>query len=529
MTGLTPENQTVPTTAPATKHVPELGPPVKPKRNKYAFACAILASMTSILLGYDIGVMSGALIYIKRDFKITDLQVSILAGILNIFSLIGSCAAGKTSDWIGRRNTIVFAGAIFFAGAILMGLAPNYAFLMFGRFVAGVGVGYALMIAPVYTAEVAPASSRGFLTSFPEVFINAGIMLGYVSNLAFSKFPLKLGWRFMLGVGSVPSVLLAIGVLAMPESPRWLVIQGRLGEAKRVLDRTSDSPSEAALRLEEIKEAAGIPADCHDEVVQVSRKTSHGSGVWKELLIRPTPAVRRVMIAAMGIHFFQQATGIDAVVLFSPRIFKTAGLKTDHQQLLATVAVGIVKTSFILVATFLIDRVGRRPLLLTSVGGMILSLAALGTSLTIIDHTEKKVTWALVLSITTVMTYVATFSIGAGPITWVYTSEIFPLRLRSQGSSMAVVVNRVTSGVISMTFLLLSEAMTTGGAFYLFGGIATVAWVFFYTFLPETQGRSLEDMDELFSGFRWRDSKSKPKNNKNSSSNPQVEIGPNKL
>ena len=235
------------------------------------------------------------------------------------------------------------------------------------------------------------------------------------------------------------------------------------------------------------------------------------------------------MIAAMGIHFFQQATGIDAVVLFSPRIFKTAGLKTDHQQLLATVAVGIVKTSFILVATFLIDRVGRRPLLLTSVGGMILSLAALGTSLTIIDHTEKKVTWALVLSITTVMTYVATFSIGAGPITWVYTSEIFPLRLRSQGSSMAVVVNRVTSGVISMTFLLLSEAMTTGGAFYLFGGIATVAWVFFYTFLPETQGRSLEDMDELFSGFRWRDSKSKPKNNKNSSSNPQVEIGPNKL
>ncbi|KAL0719201.1 hypothetical protein Bca4012_068525 [Brassica carinata] len=528
MTGLTPENQSVPSTAPATKHVPELGPPVKPKRNKYAFACAILASMTSILLGYDIGVMSGALIYIKRDFDITDLQVGILAGILNIFSLIGSCAAGKTSDWIGRRNTIVFAGAIFFAGAILMGLAPNYAFLMFGRFVAGIGVGYALMIAPVYTAEVAPASSRGFLTSFPEVFINAGIMLGYVSNLAFSKFPLKLGWRFMLGVGSIPSVILAIGVLAMPESPRWLVIQGRLGEAKRVLDKTSDSPSEAALRLEEIKEAAGIPADCHDDVVQVSRKTSHGSGVWKELLIRPTPAVRRVMIAAMGIHFFQQASGIDAVVLFSPRIFKTAGLKTDHQQLLATVAVGIVKTSFILVATFLIDRVGRRPLLLTSVGGMILSLAALGTSLTIIDHTDKKVTWALVLSIATVMTYVATFSIGAGPITWVYTSEIFPLRLRSQGSSMAVVVNRVTSGVISMTFLLMSKAMTTGGAFYLFGGIATVAWVFFYNFLPETRGRSLEDMDELFSGFRWRDSKSKPMNNKNSNSNPEVEIGPNK-
>ncbi|KAJ4868977.1 Polyol transporter 5 [Raphanus sativus] len=525
MTGLTPENQAVPAPAPARKHVPELGPQAKPKRNKYAFACAILASMTSILLGYDIGVMSGAMIYIKRDLKINDLQIGILAGSLNIYSLLGSGAAGRTSDWIGRRYTIVLAGAIFFAGALLMGFAPNYAFLMFGRFVAGVGVGYALMIAPVYTAEVSPASSRGFLTSFPEVFINAGIMLGYVSNLAFSKFPLKLGWRFMLGIGAVPSVILALGVLAMPESPRWLVMQGRLGEAKRVLDRTSDSPAEASLRLEDIKEAAGIPADCHDDVVQVSRRNSHGEGVWKELLLRPTPAVRRVMIAAIGIHFFQQASGIDAVVLFSPRIFKTAGLETDHEQLLATVAVGIVKTSFILVATFLLDRVGRRPLLLTSVGGMVLSLAVLGTSLTVIDQSDKKVMWAVVLSIATVMTYVATFSIGAGPITWVYSSEIFPLRLRSQGSSMGVVVNRVTSGVISMTFLPMSKGMTTGGAFYLFGGIATVAWVFFYTFLPETQGRMLEDMDELFSGFRWRDSKNK---NKNSGSNQEVEIGLNK-
>jgi len=207
MTGATPENRTAPSPPPV-KHVPESVLPAKPpKRNNYAFACAILASMTSILLGYgivfslnsfpvnaknenstnnihthiffidsnlsvyfaDIGVMSGAMIYIKRDLKINDLQIGILAGSLNIYSLIGSCAAGRTSDWIGRRYTIVLAGAIFFAGAILMGLSPNYAFLMFGRFIAGIGVGYALMIAPVYTAEVSPASSRGFLNSFPEV------------------------------------------------------------------------------------------------------------------------------------------------------------------------------------------------------------------------------------------------------------------------------------------------------------------------------------------------------------------------
>ncbi|KAL2477174.1 Polyol transporter 5 [Forsythia ovata] len=265
--------------------IPAFDHPKKPKRNKYALACSFLASMTSILLGYDIGVMSGAIIYIKKDLNITDLQKEIIMGILNVYCLLGSAAAGRTSDWIGRRYTIVFAGSIFFVGALLMGFATNYAFLMVGRFVAGIGVGYALMIAPVYTAEVAPASSRGFLSSFPEVFINFGILLGYVSNYAFSKLPTHLSWRFMLGVGAIPSVFLALGVLAMPESPRWLVMQGRLGDAKKVLDRTSDSLEESKLRLADIKEAAGIPEHCNDDIVTVSKK-HHGEGVWRELILQ---------------------------------------------------------------------------------------------------------------------------------------------------------------------------------------------------------------------------------------------------
>ncbi|KAK4401564.1 Polyol transporter 5 [Sesamum angolense] len=283
-------------------------------------------------------------------------------------TLLGSAAAGRTSDWIGRRYTIIFAGGIFFAGALLMGFATSYAFLMVGRFVAGIGVGYALMIAPVYTAEVAPASTRGFLTSFPEVFINFGILLGYVSNYAFSKLPTNLGWRFMLGIGAVPSVFIAIAVLAMPESPRWLVMQGRLGEARTVLDKTSDSPEESKLRLTEIKEAAGIPEHCNDDIVAVP-KQHHGEGVWRELLLRPTPAVRHILMCAVGIHFFQQASGIDSVVLYSPDIFKRAGITKDTEQLLATMAVGFTKTVFILVATFLLDKIGRRPLLLSSVAG----------------------------------------------------------------------------------------------------------------------------------------------------------------
>ena len=448
--------------------------------------------------------MSGAAIFIKDDFQLSDIKIEILVGILNLYSLIGSAAAGRTSDWIGRRYTMVVAAVIFFAGALLMGFATNYSFLMFGRFVAGVGVGYALMIAPVYTAEVSPASSRGFLTSFPEVFINAGILLGYVSNYGFSKIsnPTKMGWRYMLGIGAVPSVFLAVVVLFMPESPRWLVLQGRLGDAKKVLDKTSDSKEEALMRLADIKQAAGIPLECNDDVVVITKKATHGEGVWRELLLHPTPAVRHILICGIGIHFFQQASGIDAVVLYSPRIFEKAGITSSNEKLLATVAVGVVKTLFILVATFLLDRIGRRPLLLTSVAGMILSLTTLGMALTVIDHTDRKVMWAVVLCISMVLMFVASFSIGMGPITWVYSSEIFPLKLRAQGTSMGVAVNRVTSGILSMTFLSLYKAITIGGAFFLFAAVASVAWIFFYTTLPETQGKTLEEMEGLFGNFR---------------------------
>ena len=333
----------------------------------------------------------------------------------------------------------------------------------------------------------------------------------------------------MLGVGAVPSVILAIVVLWMPESPRWLVMQGRLGDAKTVLDKTSDSKEEAQIRLADIKEAAGIPEDCTDDIVQVSKR-SHGEDVWKELLLRPTPAVRHVLIAAVGIHFFQQCSGIDSVVLYSPRIFEKAGITSSSKKLLATVAVGFVKTVFILVATFFLDKIGRRPLLLSSVAGMIFSLATLGFGLKVIDHSDHTVTWAVVLSITMVMAFVAFFSIGMGPITWVYSSEIFPLKLRAQGTSLGVAVNRLTSGVISMSFISLYKGITIGGTFFLYAGFALVSWFFFYFLLPETRGRTLEDMEGLFGNFKWNFPKNKNNNNikeagNSNGPNGQVQLG----
>lgn len=442
--------------------------------------------------------MSGANIFIKEDLKISDTQIEILAGILNLCALVGSLFAGRTSDYIGRRYTIVVACVIFLLGAILMGYAPSYAILMTGRCIAGVGVGFALVIAPVYSAEISSPSSRGFLTSLPELCISFGILLGYISNYLFAKLTLKLGWRMMLGVAGIPSIALAFGILKMPESPRWLVMQGRLGDAKKVMLKVCDTEEESDLRLREIKLAAGIDERCTDDIVKLP-KMNRGKGVWKELLLRPSPPVRWIVVAAIGIHFFEHVTGIEAVVLYSPRIFKKAGVTDKHKLLLATIGVGLTKTTFILVATFLLDKFGRRRLLLTSIGGMIFALTGLGFGLTMAEHSKEKLLWALYLSIAATYTYVAFFSIGLGPITWVYSSEIFPLKLRAQGVSIGVAVNRLMNATISMSFLSISKAITIGGSFFMFASISIVAWFFFFFLMPETKGRSLEEMEKIFS------------------------------
>jgi MFS family permease len=466
--------------------------------------------------------MSGAMLFIKEDLKTNDTQVQVLAGILNVCALVGSLTAGRVSDWIGRRRTISLAACIFLAGSVLMGLSPNFGTLLAGRCVAGVGVGYALMIAPVFAAEISSAQIRGSVTSLPEICISFGILIGYVANYLLGKLPLVYGWRAMLGLAALPSAVLAVSVLAMPESPRWLVMQGRVDQALVVLRRVSDTPGEADVRLAEIKAAAGLQAADDDAAAAAAAAQAQGApgrqprppprgavgnGVWKEMFLHPTPPVRRILVAAFGVHFFQHLTGIEAVVLYSPRIFKAAGIATRSEILAATIGVGVSKTVFIMVAILLVDRIGRRPLYLSSLAGIIASLACLGLGLTVVERSAPRhsPTWAVVLSIATVFTFIASFSVGVGPITWAYSSEVYPLRLRAQGASVGVAINRVMNAGVSMTFVSLYKAVTIGGAFFLFAGLAVLAATFFYFLCPETQGRPLEEIEEVFSrGWRAR-------------------------
>ncbi|GJN04985.1 hypothetical protein PR202_ga22571 [Eleusine coracana subsp. coracana] len=457
----------------------------KPKRrNMYAFLYATLASMTTIFMGYNLALMSGAQLFIREDLGLSDAQVEVLAGSINVFMLASILAAGWAADHLGRRGTLVLANAFLTAGALATSLGGSYAALVFARFVTGVGSGFSVVVTSVYNAEISPASMRGFLSSFLDMFISIGLLLSYVSNYAFSGMPVHLSWRVMYAAGVLPPLFLAAGVLAMPESPRWLAMRGREADARAVLVRTSDTPAEADLRLEEIMKQA---------VVKETNKVT--SGVWTELLVHPSASVRRVLVCVVGVHFFQQASGIDAIVLYSPLVFKKAGIESNAAVLGATVAVGVVKACFVLVATLLSDRLGRRPLLLASTAGAAAAMASLGATLCLGTRSS---TATMAACVSSVMAFMVAFSVGFGPMAGTYSAEIMPLRLRAQGTSLGNAVNRLTCGLVSMTFISLADWITMPGCFFLYAGVAAAAFVFVYRRFPETKGRSLEDMDVLF-------------------------------
>ena len=319
-----------------------------------------------------------------------------------------------------------------------------------------------------------------------QIASNSGILLSYIADFALADLPTTLSWRLMIGIGAVPPLFLAVAaVLAMPETPRWLVLHGRPDEARRVLARMAGG---ADRRLQEIVAS----------VREASPKSAGESppGVWREILLRPTPAVRRVMVAILGLQVFQQASGVAAMVLYAPRVFGHVGITSDRAVLGATVLLGAAKTAAIVAPLFLADRLGRRPMLLASAGGMAASLLVLGLSVR--APPASATGWAAATCVAAAAAFMASFSLGFGPVIWMYGSEILPLRLRAQGTGIGTAVNRVMSAAVGMTFISLYEAVGMAGTFYMFAAASAAAWVFVYACLPETKGRSLEEMEALF-------------------------------
>jgi sugar porter (SP) family MFS transporter len=431
-----------------------------------------IAAIGGLLFGYDTGVISGALLYIRDDLHAGDFAQQAIVSALLLGAIAGAILSGYLADRISRKWTKVISGTVYVVGALGCALSVNVTMLVGFRFLLGVSVGTASFVSPMYISEVAPPRLRGGLTSFNQLAVTAGILLAYLVDFAFSG--LADNWRWMLGVAALPGAALAVGMLTVPHTPRWLVQAGRRDEARDVLARlrSRDEEADVDAELGEIERAA---------------ESERRSGV-RDLL---KPRIRPLLVVGMGLALFQQLVGTNAVIYYAPTILNDTGLGSSTA-IGQTVFVGVTNVVFTIVAVLLIDRVGRRPLLLTGTAGMLVGFLGLGAYFTwpwLAGHAPWVALAALIL-------FIASFAVGLGPVFWLMISEIFPQGVRSAAMSASTVVNWAGNFLVAATFLSLSNAITRQGSFYLYAGLAALAFVFFRWKVPETKGRSLEQIQQ---------------------------------
>ena len=437
-----------------------------------------VAALGGLLFGYDTGIISGALLFIREEMDLGPTMQGIVVAIVLAGAVVGSATAGYLSDRFGRRRVILAAALLFIIGAIFSAVAADLTLLIGGRFLVGLAIGVASMLTPLYLAEIAPASDRGAIVSLNQLCITIGILVSYLVGFALAHA--THGWRWMLGIGALPGVILAIGMLVLPESPRWLAGHGRLREAGDVL-RHLRGGSDVSAELNELR------TDIASEGRQLAG--------WGEFL---SARLRRPLLIGVGLAMFQQITGINTVIYFAPTIFQNAGLSSAATSILATAGVGVVNVIMTIVSIRLIDRLGRRRLLCWSLGGMAAMLLLLAVIFLI---STTQLAWIAVAS---VAAFVGFFAIGLGPVFWLLISEIFPLALRGRAMSVATVANWGFNLIVSATFLNLVAATGESGTFLIYAILSIVALGFVIALVPETKGHSLEQIELDFQRMAMR-------------------------
>jgi sugar porter (SP) family MFS transporter len=433
---------------------------------------AAIAGLGGLLFGYDTGVIAGALLFIKGDFDLGSFAQGLVVAAVPIGAVFGAAYAGPAADRYGRRLMILVAAGVFIVGALGSAAAPGVEVLVGARIVIGVAIGLASAAAPVYISEVAPPESRGRLVSFFQLAVTIGILVAYLVGLAFDGIE---GWRWMLGLGCVPALGLAFGMVRMPQSPRWLVMTGDDFAARATLAKIRvDDPDTIDREIEEIKESI-----------------DDKPGAWSELL---EPVVKAALVVGVGLAILQQVTGINTVIYYAPTIVEFTGVNSSAGSILAAVGVGVINVAFTILALRLLDRAGRRTLLMIGVSGMVISLFALGAAFT----GNSSSTFASVVAIGSLMVYVASFAISLGPIFWLLNAEIYPLSVRSKAAGVGTMANWTFNFIVSLTFLLLIEALGKSGAFWFYGAIGILTLIFCWKLVPETKGKHLEDIQAEF-------------------------------
>ena len=437
---------------------------------RFVYIAALFAALGGLLFGYDTGVISGALIFIKREFDLTTVAEEIVVSGVLLGATIGAIFGGKAADLFGRRRVLLVTAAIFGIGALASAVAPSPTVLIVSRVVLGLAIGLASTNVPVYLSEVAPPHARGWVVSLFQLAVTVGIVVAYLTDYAFAGVQ---GWRWMLGLAVAPALVFGTGMFFLPETPRWLIRGGHHEVAHRVLLRIRGH-SGVNVEIEEIKASLAQQAE---------------SGHWTDLLHRQ---VRPALVVGLGLAIFQQITGINTVIYYAPRILQTAGFNSASGAILATVGVGIVNVGMTVIAMYLVDRAGRRPLLLIGIAGMIVTLGVLGLSF---RYSSGQLAWIAVICL---MGYVASFAISLGPIFWLLIAEIYPLKIRGLAEGTAATFNWGSNLIVSLTFLTLVEKLGASSTFLLYAFASVASWLFAYYLVPETKGRTLEEIEAFW-------------------------------
>ncbi|WP_436923586.1 sugar porter family MFS transporter [Halosimplex amylolyticum] len=434
--------------------------------DRFVYVVSALAALNGLLFGFDTGIISGAFLFIQDSFVMSPLVEGIIVSGAMAGAAVGAAVGGQLADRLGRRRLILIAAVVFFVGSFTMAVAPNVPVLVAGRLIDGVAIGFASIVGPLYISEIAPPRIRGALTSLNQLMVTTGILISYFVNFAFADAG---AWRWMLGAGMVPAVVLGIGILKMPESPRWLFEHGREDEARAVLQRTREDTVEG--ELAEI-----------EKTVEKQSKTG-----LRDLL---APWLRPALVVGLGLAVFQQITGINAVIYYAPTILESTGFG-GVTSILATVGIGTINVVMTVVAISLVDRVGRRKLLLVGVSGMVVTLAVLGTVFYLPGFGDV----LGIVATVSLMLFVSFFAIGLGPVFWLLISEIYPLSVRGSAMGVVTVANWGANLLVSLTFPVLTDGIGTPWTFWLFGLCSLVGLVFVHRFVPETKGRTLEAIE----------------------------------
>ncbi|MCK5834981.1 MAG: sugar porter family MFS transporter [Lentisphaeria bacterium] len=454
----------------------------KDKSMLFLMGICLVASTGGFLFGFDTAVIAGTFEFVESHFALSKLALGWFGSSAIVGCILGAIVAGWLSDRFGRKPILILGAIFFFISAFFSATCPTFNILITARILGGIGVGLTSVIAPMFISEFAPAKSRGRLVALYQLSIVVGVLLAYLSNWAllnysssnpeaFSGIMHKLFiaeiWRGMFAMEMIPNVIFIIFMLLVPESPRWLINKGRVELAQKIMTRVSG------------KEEA------EKEVKRISESVSHEKGSLKELL---QPGLRIALIVGIGLSVFGQMTGVNIVVYYGPTIIKEAGLGTASA-FQYQVILGLINLIFTVIAIFKIDSWGRRPLLIWGMACVTLSLTATGILFSI--PTAPKMLILIVLGI-----YIACVAFSICSVIWVITSEIFPNRIRGRAMSIAIFANWGTNTISAFMFPWYVQKFGMNTGFFTFAAICLVATIFFWKLVPETKGKSLEDIED---------------------------------